>query len=201
MPTLALYTPPSHPDGWHRVTAPGGYETWQLEVTDAQSHIMIGFHQGYPLHPRYLRRYALYRAMPTRFRPPTPPEYPVVSIRMTLDKRTVLDLAQPYRADQFDASTDQLRVRIGDNIMEADGDDMRVRLRTRAPQRVAAELTVRGETVEGTIQIDGADAIRIAGRATRAHVVSTQPLTGRRRALLACLAPPWWLRRGMRLRA
>src|SRR5688572_15336455 len=80
---IPMFTPPSHPDGWHRVTAPGGYESWHFEAEDAEGRrLVIEFHDGYPSSRDYLRRYTAFRRRPTRTRPPVPADFPHVSLAL-----------------------------------------------------------------------------------------------------------------------
>ena len=68
MPVLPLFQTPAHPDAWHRVTAPGGYEWWYFDGEDhsGRFQFVATWFQGFPLHPDYLRRYHRYRRAPTR---------------------------------------------------------------------------------------------------------------------------------------
>jgi hypothetical protein len=70
MPTLPLYQPdPPSPDDPHDVIAPGGYECWRFDAEDPASKLRVvaSLWDG---DPRAGRRYALYRLLPTRVRPP-----------------------------------------------------------------------------------------------------------------------------------
>src|SRR3712207_1242250 len=79
MPTLPLYNAAAPPDGYHRVTAPGGYEWWQFAVaprgTNAPRLIALTFYDGRPHDQQYAPRYRAYRQRPTRHAPPVPRGY------------------------------------------------------------------------------------------------------------------------------
>ena len=74
MPVLPLYQTPAHPDAWHRVTAPGGYESWHFDGEDATGRFQFvaTFFEGSHFDPEYLRRMRP-PPRPTRHRPPLPP--------------------------------------------------------------------------------------------------------------------------------
>jgi hypothetical protein len=84
MPTLALFTRPANPDASHQVLAPGGFERWHFDVDDsaANRRVLIDFFEGFPFHPKYLRRYHQYIAHPTRLAPPLPQEFRSVSLTL-----------------------------------------------------------------------------------------------------------------------
>ena len=205
MPTLPLFTPPPHPDGWHRVMAPGGAESWDFVIhsSDGRWLVVVGFYQGYRFYPPYLRRYALYRAMPTRFRPPLPAEYPCVSVAIAEMGRVTQVITNVYRPEEFEASTERLNVRIGANTAESLSDEV-VHLRARVTSHraaVAADLTLRGESVDGELRLNDAVSTPLVGSASREHVVSTDwPIT-LPRLVWRTLVPAWWSPKVVRPRA
>ena len=77
MPTIPLYDESAPPDGYHRVTAPGGYEWWSVLAQEAR--VKIDFFDGNPFDPTYRLAYQRYLANPTRVMPPVPRDYPSVS--------------------------------------------------------------------------------------------------------------------------
>ncbi len=140
MATLPLYTPAAHFDGWHRVAAPGGYESWIFEAdsSDGRTRFVVGFHLGWPMHSRYVQRYAWYRAMPTRVEPPIPAEFPVVTMQILRGDERRAGVACEFGTDEFTALDDRLDVRIGGNRASADGDG-------------SVQLTLRGQSGKRTI--------------------------------------------------
>ncbi|HYO10446.1 MAG TPA: hypothetical protein VER17_15865 [Tepidisphaeraceae bacterium] len=112
MPTLPLLTTPQHPDGWHQVTAPGGWESWRFDVESARPaggerghvRVVVALHQGDPLDRRYLWRYAAYRARPTKVRPPLPAEHPAVTVALFEDDRLTARLAERVAPQDFSAA-------------------------------------------------------------------------------------------------
>jgi hypothetical protein len=115
MPTIPLYDTSAHPDGWHRVMAPGGYELWHLEAEDTESGIRltVDLIEGDQVNREYMRTYRRYRRRPTRVAPPLPQDYPSVRVRMSEGRRTLwkLDLPQPPGALQ--ASTTAPEITLG----------------------------------------------------------------------------------------
>ena len=89
MATLKLLTTPDHPDGSHRIGSPGGYEFWHFHAEDQSRRlrVAVSFHDGFALHPDYIRRYAAYRRNPTRNAPPTPSQYPCLQINVFENKK------------------------------------------------------------------------------------------------------------------
>src|SRR5207248_1698486 len=131
-----------------------------------------------PLHSSYVRRYALYRAMPTRFRPPLPAEYPCVTVQITAMGRVTHDFANDYLPQEFEASIDRLMVRIGPNTVEALADGaVRVRAQVSGHHAVvAADVIFRGETVEGELRLGDDTHPSFVGRGSREHIVSTRSI-------------------------
>jgi hypothetical protein len=80
MPTIPLYDTSAPPDGYHRVTAPGGYEWWSIIAQGAR--VKIDFIEGNPFDVAYRSAYRRYVAHPTRVVPPAPRDYPSVSARL-----------------------------------------------------------------------------------------------------------------------
>jgi hypothetical protein len=116
MPTLPLYDPaPLHPDAWHRVVAPGGYEAWHFDAEDEAGdvRILITFWQGSPFDSEYRRRYRAFLKRPTRRMPPLPAEFPTVSFLLWEKGRTLARFAYRYPPEAFDASPAGPEVRIG----------------------------------------------------------------------------------------
>ena len=191
MPTLPLYTVPPHPDAWHRVTAPGGYERWHFDAEDPAGRVRLVavFAQGGYFQTDYLRRYARYRRRPTRHRPPVPGEYPWASFAVYEDGRPLGCWRSRHRPGEFSASAERPEVRIGPSAFgPGDGGSLRLRL---AGGRLSADLRVRPQwggppherpllsgrrsaathqwvladplcDVEGVIRIGGGDASRAA---------------------------------------
>ncbi len=85
MPTIPLFETPPNANAWHRVRSPGGYEWWNFAAAsdDGETEISATFHDGYPLHPRYLAAYRKYLKNPTQNPPPTPADFPYSSLTIT----------------------------------------------------------------------------------------------------------------------
>ena len=148
MPTLELFTPATHPDGWRQVRAPGGYECWHLLAVDTESKIRFtaGLWLGHPHDPAYTRKYHLYRFCPTRFTPPVPSDFPSLAVEVVVQGRMVHRFISP--AHGFEAATDRCDVRIGNVRLNqlADG-------AFKLSQEESTELLFRGaaggETIDG----------------------------------------------------
>ena len=120
MPTLPLMTPPvTSPNACRRVTAPGGYESWQFSATsdDGSMHLVAALHAGWALDRRYLRRYWAYRHWPTRFTPPVPQDYPAVTFALYQRGRRPVVVTTPAKREEF--SVDQAGTAIRMNATHA----------------------------------------------------------------------------------
>jgi carotenoid 1,2-hydratase len=121
MPTLPLYDALAHPNAWHRVTAPGGYEWWRFEANDSAGlELRVEFFDGHPFSGAYRRAYARYRRRPTRVTPPGPRDFPAAGL-VVMDKGRELYRAEiPYPAGAFSASADGSEINIGEQSMRRD---------------------------------------------------------------------------------
>jgi hypothetical protein len=115
MPTLPLYQTPAHPDAWHRVKAPGGYEWWHFTAHDAAGavRVRVDFFDGDPFNRAYQRAYRRYRRRPTRITPPLPCEYPCVRVEVTEGGRPLWRVDAPQPAGTFRGSEDGQGVEVG----------------------------------------------------------------------------------------
>ncbi len=114
--TLPLYDPaPPHADGWHRVTAPGGYESWHFDAEDEAGEVRVVSicSQGSPFDAEYLSRRAAFIRNPTKLSPPLPAAFPSVQFVVCDGDRLVARFAWRYRPDAFDAAPGAPDVRVG----------------------------------------------------------------------------------------
>jgi hypothetical protein len=81
MPTIPLYDTSAPPDGYHHVTAPGGYERWFIRASEL--HLNVEFCEGDPSDRAYQSAYEQFMARPTRVPPPVPRDYLLVSAGFT----------------------------------------------------------------------------------------------------------------------
>ena len=151
-----MLTDAAHPDAWHRVTAPGGYEWWYFdaESADGRTQIVAIFLEGFVFHPGYLRRYFAFLKRPSKIAPPTAGEFPCVYLAVYRDGKVRRQFMTQYAPGDFAADAAVPGVRIGPNHMSFDG-AYRLTLRgtpwtltARGPQLVAdqtlsADLTFR----------------------------------------------------------
>jgi hypothetical protein len=91
MATLKLLSTPDHADGSHRIGSPGGYEFWHFHAEDSSRGVRVAaaFHDGFGLHPDYMKRYSAYRRKPTRNAPPTPSQYPCLQVSVFEKEKTL----------------------------------------------------------------------------------------------------------------
>ncbi len=115
MATVPMYQPTLHPDAWHDVAAPGGYEWWYFDAEDRASdtQIVAIFLQGFPFHPAYLRAYYRYLRAPTRHTPPVAGDYLCAYFAVYQKGKVVWQFMTRHQS--FTASRDRADVAIGPN--------------------------------------------------------------------------------------
>jgi hypothetical protein len=194
MPTIPLYTPSAGYGEAHNVIAPGGYEYWSADVRDkAQGlRLIIVQMEGSIFDDRYLESYARYRKHPTRNAPPSPRDYPGISVTLTRngDTRTMpLDCDFSRLIENRDG-----RIEI---VMNYKGIIANLRLTPKdsppSPQysRVYPDLTgehfaaarIASLDAAGEVQLPG-ELIQIAGIAIYNRGFGTSPATDELRKLL-----------------
>src|SRR4051794_36133651 len=117
MPTIPLYSHAAHPDAWHRVTAPGGYEWWHFEARSVADDWVITarFSHGLPFDRAYVRQYLRYRRHPTRVSPPVPGDFIEASVRIVRNGLVKCAFATRLASPDFSASDHGSAVRLGSN--------------------------------------------------------------------------------------
>ena len=121
---LPMLSNAGHPDAWHNVTAPGGYEWWYFDAEshDKKTQVVAILLDGFVFHPGYLRRYARFVKNPTKHAPPTADQYPCAYLAVYRDGKLVKQFMTQYAPSDFEADADTPRVRMGPNAMTLDGD-------------------------------------------------------------------------------
>jgi carotenoid 1,2-hydratase len=145
-----MLTPPTVPDAWHRVTAPGGYEWWYFdaEQTGGELRIVIILFQGFVFHPGYLRAYDSFRRRPTRRPPPLPADYPCAYFVVYRGDKIVAQFMTQHPASTFAASAGRADVSVGPNRLTTSDDGTMSLSVTGVPW----ELTTRGpKTLDGQL--------------------------------------------------
>jgi carotenoid 1,2-hydratase len=124
MPTIPMYIPPTAPDAWHQVTAPGGYEWWYFdaEQADGDLRIVMILFQGFVFHPGYLREYAKYRRRPTMVKPPAPADYPCAYFVVYRGDKILGQFMTRHPKESFSAATDRADVTVGPNELKTAAD-------------------------------------------------------------------------------
>ena len=144
MPSVELLNRHAHPDGWHNVRSPGGYEWWYFDAEDAatDTQVVAIFMEGFIFHAGYLRRYDRYRRHPTRHLPPVAGDFPCVYLCVYREGRVWKQSFTQFQPEAFQAATSCCDVRIGaDNAVRTLRDDGTFELRLHG---VPWELTARG---------------------------------------------------------
>jgi carotenoid 1,2-hydratase len=122
MHSVELLNRNAHPDGWHDIRSPGGYEWWYFDAEDAatDTQIVAIFMQGFVFHPEYLRRYARFVRRPTLTSPPVAADYPCVYLCVYHGGTVHHQLLTQYPRDAFRAEADRVSVTIGPNQLWQD---------------------------------------------------------------------------------
>ena len=102
---LPMLAEAGHPDAWHQVTAPGGYEWWYFDAEshDGRTQIVAIFLEGFVFHPGYLRRYFRFLKRPTKHAPPTAGDYPCVYFAVYRDGRVLRQFMTQFGPKGFRA--------------------------------------------------------------------------------------------------
>jgi hypothetical protein len=111
MPVIPLYETPPNPNAWHRVIAPGGYESWSFVAENHDGiRIEINLFDGDPVNRAYQAAYARYRRRPTRGAPPVPRDYPALRSLVSVGgvAQWKQDLSWP--AGAFEGSPSALKI-------------------------------------------------------------------------------------------
>jgi hypothetical protein len=142
MSTVKLLSTPDHADGSHRIESPGGYEFWHFYAEDSSSRFRIaaGFHDGFGLHPDYIRRYAAYRRKPTRNAPPTPSQYPCFKMSAVENESRLASSTIFFPAGEFWADGESLS--LGSNRVSFSKDEIILTLAARE-QAISIELCLQ----------------------------------------------------------
>lgn len=115
MPTLPLFDSTAHPDGWHNVRSPGGYEWWYFDAEDhaTDTQVVLILMQGFIFHPGYLRTFDRYLRRPTRRPPPTAADYPCAYACVYRDGKIWKQFFTQFKRVDFEAARDRVNVRVG----------------------------------------------------------------------------------------
>jgi hypothetical protein len=200
MPTIPLYDASAPPDGYHRVTAPGGYEWWSIVARDdaSEMQLAIDFLDGDTFDVRYRRAYERYVKRPTSVSPTVPRDNPAV--RLTLAEKAVptrvFGAAAPkgaFRysqqpravsvgesslvwnaADSISIPLRGLATRSSDNILEGE-----MVLVFSDPQTVEAAHVRKGGMINGLLRETSGGVLRrtlkVSGEAVYTHSFGTSP--------------------------
>jgi hypothetical protein len=126
-PKLPLFDAAAGPDDWHRITSPGGYESWifhaVMPATEEGGDVLlsVSFYVGDVLSRDYARDYVLYRRRPTRHRPPQPSEFAGVRACVIEKGKSLAQIVIPAPGGKVSASN--FGVLMGENqlILERRG--------------------------------------------------------------------------------
>jgi hypothetical protein len=149
MPTIPLYTLPSHPNAWHEVRAPGGYECWRFAAIDSRGdrQVILTFEQGSATDADYLRKYDRYRRRPTVVRPPVPRDWSRVSFALCERGQVVDQLEQRIAPHDVEASMDHPFVRMGASEFRFDGSSYALKV------PAMGELTFRPRFAHAAVEL------------------------------------------------
>jgi len=125
MPTLPLYAmtlTAGDPESWHRVMAPGGYETWEFTAIDESQDMWLiaTLSWGSNFLPEYLRQYQRYRRHPTRFSPPRAKQFCCASFALYMNGNQLTRFETRVNGDEFSVAKGPAGVHVGANRLTLD---------------------------------------------------------------------------------
>lgn len=164
MPVIPLYETPVHPHAWHRVTAPGGYESWSFVAEDTRGlRIEISLFDGDPFNPAYRAAYTRYRRRPTRVAPPVPRDFPALRASLGEGKALLWQAAPALPAGAFAASVSPSEIRVGPCVARLnDGFDVGFDDTVTDGAAVIGAWRVRLESLAADLIFEPADAAPLA---------------------------------------
>lgn len=123
---IPLLEPAAHPDAWHDVRAPGGYEWWYFDAEDATADVQLVaiLLDGFVFHPGYLRRHFRYLRAPTRHTPATAGDYPCAYFVLYERGRVAAQFMTQYPPGSLRASRQRPEVTLGPNRFIEKDDDL-----------------------------------------------------------------------------
>ncbi len=130
MASIPLYDSPASPDASHAVRAPGGYEWWYFDAEDRTTgtQIVAIFLHGFVFHPGYLRAHAKFLRNPTRLPPVLPDHFPCVYLCVYQKGRIAHQFMTQYKPSDYQASPEQVQVRIGPNSLGTEDGGLKLSL-------------------------------------------------------------------------
>jgi carotenoid 1,2-hydratase len=145
---LSLVSAAEHPDAWHDVRAPGGYEWWYFDAEDTRQDVQIVgiLLDGFVFHPGYLRRHFRYLRRPTRFAPAQARDFPCAYFVIYEKGKLVGQFMTQYPPGSLVASRSVPEVTLGPNTLGVRDGEYRLHL-----EGTPWKLTGRGpQTLHGT---------------------------------------------------
>src|SRR4051812_29397288 len=153
MPTIPLYSPAAHPDAWHCVQSPGGYEWWHFEARDVANDRWLAatLYWGCVRDPRYVRRFRRYMTSPTRHAPPLPGDFIRAEFAIYEAGRIRDAFVSTPPSSEFSASSEGLDLQVGPNRLQR-REDGTLLLSVSGPgvidgETLSAELAFRPRTL------------------------------------------------------
>ncbi|MGH7175868.1 MAG: hypothetical protein ACREJC_00680, partial [Tepidisphaeraceae bacterium] len=152
MPIIPLYSTTSHPDAWHQVRAPGGYEWWYFDAEDVERdrQVVAILFDGFVFHPGYLRRHFRFRRFPTKFAPAAPSEFVCAYFVVYHAGRIEHQFMTQYPVARFRASMTSPDVEVGPNRFLGSGNALHLEL-----SGTPWELTWRGPRLLESAALSG----------------------------------------------
>lgn len=145
---LPLISTAAHPDAWHEVRSPGGYEWWYFDAEDREQDVQIVgiFLDGFVFHPGYLRRHFKYLKHPTRNAPAQARDFPCAYLVVYEKGKLAAQFITQFPPGSLRAAADRPEVDLGPNTLRTDGTGYRLHL-----EGTPWKLTARGpQTLHGS---------------------------------------------------
>lgn len=122
MPTIALVDTEAHPDGFHNVRSPGGYEWWYFDAQDTHNDIQVVaiLMHGFIFHPGYIRQLVRHERHPTRHAPPTPDDAICAYLCIYQSGQIAHQFITQFPRSVFGASREGAQVTIGPSTLRTE---------------------------------------------------------------------------------
>lgn len=128
--TVDLLSNAAHPDAWHDVRSPGGYEWWYFDAEDTEQDIQFVaiFLDGFVFHPGYLRQHFRYLKNPTKHAPVRASDFPCAYLVVYEKGKLAAQFMTQLPPGSLRASRERPEVTLGDNTLSVENGAYRLKL-------------------------------------------------------------------------
>jgi hypothetical protein len=189
MRVVPLYTQPADPLASYRVTAPGGFERWELQAFDPIQRLQLSasFVFGEAIDGEYRRQYKRFLRNPTRNSPPLPAQFPLITCSVQTKERGCISTSSRVPPQEATASALALDVRFGTHFCRRETDGV-IHLNIVLPAPGLLRMDLRFSPMERAYEVHGSirfcpglhtaeQNISLRGNGSIQHSFGTSPVT------------------------